>query len=120
MQGTRCILGLACLNSMLRTVHGFVRAHFANQIEQSWKKIHDEHGVKNPLLFEGGNPSFEERASQDHAFCRHNPRICVDVQARNVLLRYSLCYAILIPLPAVLTVSEATQEILHSASVRSK
>jgi len=36
----------------------FVKSHFANEIEQFWKKIQNEPGVKNFKLFEGVSPSF--------------------------------------------------------------
>jgi len=35
-----------------------VKSHFANDIEQFWKKIQNEPGVKNFKLFEGVSPSF--------------------------------------------------------------
>jgi len=35
-----------------------VKSHFANDIEQFWKKIQNEPGVKNFKLFEAVSPSF--------------------------------------------------------------
>ena len=35
-----------------------VKSHFANDIEQFWKKIRNEPGVKNFKLFEGDSSSF--------------------------------------------------------------
>ena len=42
----------------LVTLYRFQKPCFANDIEQFWKKIYDEPGVKNCKLFEGVSPSF--------------------------------------------------------------
>jgi len=39
-------------------VDKLVKSHFANDIEQFWKKIQNEPGDKNFKLFEGDSPSF--------------------------------------------------------------
>jgi len=42
----------------IRKFDKLVKSHFANGIEQFWKKIQNEPGVKNFKLFEGVRPSF--------------------------------------------------------------
>jgi len=46
------------VNYLIGILDKLVKSHFANNIEQFWKKIRNEPGVKNFKLFEGVSPSF--------------------------------------------------------------
>jgi len=46
----------------LSILDGFVKSHFANDIEQFWKKIQNQPGVEDFRLLEGAGPSFSNLA----------------------------------------------------------